>query len=114
MVSQKETLEKQGHPQRQSKRAAGLKFRQNLKEMMLSDQDSDRSSSTSSSDESEYFEKLCAVCNLKYPPSRSSEQCCSKEIDSWVQCDSCDDWFHKVCLPLDVDIEKDFICNGCL
>ena len=113
MVSQKETLEKQDQPQRQSKQAAGPKFRQNLKEMMLSGEASDRSSSTSSFDESEDFEERFAVCNLKYPPSRSSDQCCSKEIHSWVQCDSCDDWFHKVSLLLDVNTEKDFICNWC-
>ena len=84
MFSQKETLEKQDQPQCQSKRAAGLKFYQNLKEMMLRDEDSDRSSSSNSSDESEDFKKHCAVCNLKYTPGCSSEQCCSKEIDSWV------------------------------
>ena len=64
--------------------------------MMLSDKDSDRSSSTSSSDESEDSEEHCGVSNLKYLPSHNSEQCCSKEIDSWVQCDSCDDWFHSL------------------
>ena len=103
---------KQDQPQIQSKRAAGLKFCQNLKEMMFRDEDSDRSSSTSSSDE--VFEERCTVCDLKYSPSHSSEQCCSKEIDSWVHCDSYDDWFLKVRFPFDVDIEKDFICDGCI
>ena len=73
---------------------------------MLSAEDSDRSSSTRSSDESEDFEKHCTVCSLKYPTSHASEKCCSKANDSWVQCNSCDDWFQKVCLPLVVDIEK--------
>ena len=112
MVSQKKTFVKQDQPQIQSKRAAGQKFCQNLKEMMFRDEDSDRSSSTSSSDE--VFEERCTVCDLKYPPSHSSEQCCSKEIDSWVHCDSYDDWFLKVRFPFDVDIEKDFICDGCI
>ena len=111
-VSQKKTFVKQDQPQIQSKRAAGQKFCQNLKEMMFRDEDSDRSSSTSSSDE--VFEERCTVCDLKYPPSHSSEQCCSKEIDSWVHCDSYDDWFLKVRFPFDVDIEKDFICDGCI
>ena len=111
MVSQKKTFVKQDQPQIQSKRAAGLKFCQNLKEMMFRDEDSDRSSSTSSSDE--VFEERCTVCDLKYPPSHSSEQCCSKEIDSWVHCNSYDDWFLKVHFPFDVVIEKDFICDGC-
>lgn len=110
MVSQKKTFVKQDQPQIQSKRAAGLKFCQNLKEMMFRDEDSDRSSSTSSSDE--VFEERCTVCDLKYPPIHSSEQCCSKEINSWVQCDSCDERFYKVCLPLDSDIQKGFISNG--
>lgn len=43
--------------------------------MMLSAEDSDRGSSTSSSDESEDFEKHCAVCSFKYPTSQTSEQC---------------------------------------
>lgn len=57
MVSQKETLEKQGQPQCQSKRAASLIFCQNVKEMMLMDKDSDKTSSTSSSNESKDFEE---------------------------------------------------------
>ena len=112
MVSQKKTFVKQDQPQIQSKRAADQKFCQNLKELMFRDEDSDRSSSTSSSDE--VFEERCTVCDLKYPPSHSSEQCCSKDIDSWVHCYSYDDWFLKVRFPFDVDIEKDFICDGCL
>ena len=61
-----------------------------------------------------FLKSVVTVCDLKYPPSHSSEQCCSKDIDSWVHCDSYDDWFLKVRFPFDVDIEKDFICDGCL
>lgn len=39
IVSQKETLEKQDQPQRQSKEGAGLTFYQNWKEMIVIDKE---------------------------------------------------------------------------
>lgn len=55
----------------------------------------------------------CKLCTLSTPPG--SKKKCSKKGIEWVQCDTCDDWFHLLCSGLNSmpKEEEDWECAKC-
>ena len=53
-------------------------------------------------------EELCAAV-----PCKVSEG--TDDLVHWVQCDTCDGWFHTQCIGLlnEEYVEEEFICNAC-
>ncbi|XP_020606339.1 uncharacterized protein LOC110045082 isoform X2 [Orbicella faveolata] len=55
----------------------------------------------------------CKLCMLSTPPG--SKKKCSKQGIKWVQCDTCDDWFHLLCSGLNSmpKEDEDWECAKC-
>ena len=54
-------------------------------------------------------EDLCHACALPQPPHYLSQ----RTID-WVMCDQCKNWYHCVCLNVNViDVGESYTCPNC-
>ena len=77
-------------PKKRPQRVSGLKFRQNLKQLVCdNDESSSDESDYDSSSDSEDFSDKCGVCKSKYRPFSGSIKCSSKMVDKWIPCDMC-------------------------
>ncbi|XP_033749086.1 uncharacterized protein LOC117333772 [Pecten maximus] len=50
---------------------------------------------------------VCAVCERRDPGSETDDVMQT----SWVMCESCDRWFHDLCVTV---LDEDFVCDECL
>ena len=106
-----ERTEKQ--PQRKLvQKASGLKFQKNLKNMSKYDEES--SEDRNSGSDSEDFEGYCLIYSSEYLVYNPSLKSSSKKVDSWVQCDICNGWFHQTCPERDIGMDEDFVCDSCI
>ena len=49
----------------------------------------------------QYF---CGFCGGEYEEE-------TDEVETWIECELCDQWFHETCLP-DIDYDE-FVCDAC-
>ena len=99
-------------PQKCPQRASGLKFQQNLKELVCDESSADEYDNYTSTD-SEDFNDKCRGCKSEDPFLHESKTCSNKVVDKWIQCNMCTEWFHLICLRENVDPEDDFVCEYC-
>jgi len=52
---------------------------------------------------------VCGVCNASIPPTNKTKA----RLVTWVQCDSCDMWYHNVCVGLQSKIPDTYKCPSC-
>ena len=57
------------------------------------------------------LQKLCLLESRSLEQSCVSKKCTRSDFN-WVQCDSCDEWFHWSCVGF-TDRSADFICSTC-
>ena len=88
-------------------------FKELVKNLMKDHEDDD-SSDESSNDGSANDDDTCNVCDQENPPV-------ALDIDQeigWIQCDTCDLWYHKFCVYRQDDDDDDdndsFVCDKCL
>ena len=50
---------------------------------------------------------VCATCGLREPNTGGAR------VINWVQCDSCQQWFHDGCVGWEEEATGDFLCREC-
>ena len=50
---------------------------------------------------------VCATCGLREPNTGGAG------VINWVQCDSCQQWFHDGCVGWEEEATGDFLCREC-
>ena len=50
---------------------------------------------------------VCATCGLREPDTGGMG------VIDWVQCDSCQQWFHDACVGWKKEATGDFLCREC-
>ena len=73
----------------------------------LGDQDPDPPAAAKGQNTDSEDEGVCATCGLREPDTGGAE------VIDWVQCDTCQKWFHDACVGWEKEATGDFLCRDC-
>ena len=76
-------------------------------EQDLGDQDPDPPAAAEGQGTDSKDEGVCTTCRLRVPDTGGMG------VIDWVQCDSCQQWFHDACMGWKKEVTGDFLCRHC-